>query len=42
MTAGSKGLVLVVEDNAINRTLLATSLEEDGYAVQIATKGILM
>jgi class 3 adenylate cyclase len=35
----SKGLVLVVDDNHINRILLATSLEEEGYAVQTANNG---
>jgi CheY-like chemotaxis protein len=35
----SKGLVLVVDDNQLNRTLLATGLEEEGYSVQTATNG---
>ena len=39
MMPGQKGLVLVVDDNAINRTLLVINLEEEGYAVQTAANG---
>lgn len=35
----TKGAVLVVDDNALNRTLLATSLEEEGYTVEMAVDG---
>ena len=35
-----KGMVLVVDDNALNRTLLSTSLEEEGYAVRTANNGV--
>lgn len=36
----SKGLVLVVDDSAINRTLLSISLEEQGYTVRTADNGL--
>jgi len=36
MTAGT---MLVVDDDFMNRTLLATSLEEEGYAVEMAEDG---
>jgi class 3 adenylate cyclase len=35
----SQGLILVVDDNLINRTLLATSLEEENFTVRLATNG---
>jgi class 3 adenylate cyclase len=35
----SKGLVLVVDDNQLNRTLLETNLIEEGYMVLTATNG---
>ncbi len=35
-----RGIVLVVDDNLLNRTLLATSLEEEGYTVQTAVDGL--
>jgi len=38
--ADSKGLVLVVDDNLINRTLLTTNLEEQGYQVEQAVNGV--
>ncbi len=34
-----KGNVLVVDDNSLNRTLLAAGLEEEGYAVAAASNG---
>ena len=36
----TQGTMLVVDDDAINRALLATSLEEAGYAVEIAEDGL--
>jgi len=33
------GRMLVVDDDALNRTLLATSLEEKGYTIEIAEDG---
>ncbi len=39
--SNNKGAVLVVDDNALNRTLLATSLEEEGYCVETAVDGRL-
>ena len=38
MTTNS-GAMLVVDDELLNRTLLATSLEEEGYAVETADDG---
>ena len=35
----SKGYVLVVDDNQLNRTLLAVGLEEDEYSVKTAANG---
>ncbi len=35
----SAGKILVVDDDILDRTLLATSLEEKGYAVEIADSG---
>ncbi|MCP4402320.1 MAG: sigma-54-dependent Fis family transcriptional regulator [bacterium] len=34
------GTILVVEDDVVNRTLLATSLREAGHAVEIAENGL--
>lgn len=34
-----QGKVLVVDDNALNRTVLGASLEEDGYTVDYASNG---
>lgn len=34
-----KGNVLVVDDNSLNRILLATNLEDEGYTVHTATNG---
>jgi len=33
------GTILVVDDDAMNRTILSTSLEEAGYAVEVAEDG---
>lgn len=37
--ATTKGNVLVVDDELLNRILLATSLEEEGYSVEMAEDG---
>lgn len=35
----TKGTILVVDDELLNRILLATSLEEEGYSVEMAEDG---
>jgi CheY-like chemotaxis protein len=35
----SKGNILVVDDDLLNRIKLSTNLEEAGYAVTLATNG---
>lgn len=35
----TRGRILVVDDDFVNRTLLATSLEEEGYMVETAENG---
>ncbi|MBN1140103.1 MAG: response regulator [Anaerolineae bacterium] len=35
----SPGTILVVDDNLLNRILLSTSLQEDGYTVEMAEDG---
>lgn len=37
----STGNILVVDDNQLNRTLLAAGLEEEGYIVKTASNGIV-
>jgi len=40
MTHGKRSVALVVDDNLINRTLLATNLEEQDYQVEQAVNGL--
>jgi two-component system, sensor histidine kinase and response regulator len=39
MASVSKGIVLVIDDNAANRALAAATLEDEGYGVVLASSG---